>query len=238
MKYTLLFMLLGFFSLTVQSQFGDLLKKAKEVVTGDREDLDIAGGLKEALEVGVDEAVASLSQDGGYFQSPYKILLPKEARKVVSTVSKVPGFTNIEKDLTKKMNEAAELAARKASPIFIQAIKEMSFKDASQILMGNQDAATQYLERTSRKKLYEVFLPVIQSALDEVNARDLWKSAIDAYNKIPFQKKLNPNLDDHVNNEALDGLFGLITIKEQAIRQNIALRTSPLLREVFARQDQ
>ena len=103
--------------------------------------------------------------------------------------------------------------------------------------MGEQDAATRYLERTSSEALYGEFMPIIQAALDEVDARSLWKSAVSAYNKIPFQKKLNPDLDDHVNNKALEGMFGLIEKKEEGIRSDVGLRTSPLLKEVFAQQD-
>lgn len=219
------------------SQFGKLLDKAKAVIEGDEGALDIGGGLKEALEVGVDEAVSSLAQQNGYLESPYKILIPEDAAKVVSTVSKVPGFQNVEKDLINKMNEAAELAAKKAGPIFLEAIKQMSFSDAKNILMGEQDAATRYLERTSRDALYKEFMPVIAAALDEVNARDLWKSAVSAYNKIPFKKELNPDLDDHVNSKALDGMFSLVQKKEEGIREDVGLRTSPLLKSVFAEQD-
>lgn len=239
MRILLLLISLTLFSTNVShAQFGKLLDKAKSVLDGDVGDLDVAGGLKEALQVGVDEAVSSLSKEKGFLESPYKILIPEEASKVVSTVSKVPGFQNVEKDLINKMNEAAELAAKKAGPIFLNAIKQMSFEDATNILMGEQDAATSYLERTSSQALYAEFMPIIQAALDEVDARSLWKSAVSAYNKIPFQKKLNPELDDHVNNKALDGLFGLIEKKEEGIRGDIGLRTSPLLKEVFARQDQ
>ena len=220
-----------------QAQFGKLLDKAKTVVSGEDESLNIGGGLKEALEVGVNEAVESLSTENGYFGSPYKILIPEEARKIVSTVSKVPGFTNVERDLLAKMNEAAEIAAKKAGPIFFEAIKQMSFQDASNILMGESDAATRYLEKTSGKALSNEFMPVIQKALDEVNARSLWKSAVDAYNKIPFQKKMNPDLDDHVNTYALKGMFDLVEKKEAGIRNDVGLRTSPLLKEVFAKQD-
>lgn len=218
-------------------QFGKLLDKAKSVLKTDEGGLDIGGGLKEALKVGVDDAVTSLSAENGYLDSPFKVLIPEDARKVVSTVSKIPGFTNVETDLINKMNEAAELAAKKAGPIFLDAIKQMTIKDATNILMGEQDAATQYLEGTSRKALYAEFMPVIQNALDEVDARSLWTKAVSAYNKIPFQKKLNPDLDDHVNNKALDGMFGLVKEKEEGIRGDVGLRTSPLLKEVFAKQD-
>jgi len=218
-------------------QFGKYLDKAKSVISNDDSGIDIGSGLKEALQVGVDDAVSSLSQANGYLDSPFKVLIPEDAQKIVSTVSKVPGFTNVETDLINKMNEAAELAAKKAGPIFLDAIQKMTIQDATNILMGDQDAATVYLEKTSRSTLYSEFMPVIQNALDEVGARSLWTKTVNAYNKIPLQKKLNPDLDDHVNNKALDGMFSMVKEKEEGIRNNAGLRTSPLLREVFAKQD-
>ncbi len=216
------------------SQFGKVLNKAKEVVSGGSLSQDEAGrGLKEALKLGVGEAVTQLSATNGYLESPYKILLPEEAQSVVRRLKNVPGFENIEKDLVNKMNEAAEYAAKKATPIFTDAITTISFDDALKILSGKDDAATRYLENKSYQKLYEAFMPVIQEALDEVKARDLWRSAITAYNKIPLVRKTNPELDDHVNAKALSGLFGLIEHKEIGIRNNVDQRTSELLRKVF-----
>jgi len=238
MKTVFLFLLaITVSTLPSYGQFGKFIDKAKSVITNDEASLDIGSGLKEALRVGVDDAVSSLSQENGYLDSPFKVLIPEDAQKVVSTVTKVPGFTNVETDLINKMNEAAELAAKKAGPIFLEAIKEMTIKDATNILMGEQDAATIYLEGTSRNTLYKEFMPVIQNALDEVGARSLWSKTVNAYNKIPLQKKLNPDLDNHVNNKALDGMFSLVKEKEEGIRNNVGLRTSPLLKEVFAKQD-
>jgi len=220
------------------AQFGKLLDTAKEKITGESSDSgNIGQGLKEALEVGVDDAVKTLSATNGYLESPYKILIPEEARKVTSKVSKIPGFKNVEKDLVSKMNEAAEIAAKKASNIFIGSIKQMTFKDATNILMGEDDAATRYLENTSRQSLYKEFMPIIQASLDEVNARSYWTSVVEAYNKIPFVKKLNPELDDHVNDQALNGMFSLIQEKEEGIRNDKNLRVSPLLKDVFGRLD-
>ncbi|MBT8229059.1 MAG: DUF4197 domain-containing protein [Saprospiraceae bacterium] len=230
-------LMICFSPLTMQAQFGDLLNKAKKVLEKPGEELDISGGLKEALESGVNEAVTSLSTKDGYYASPYKVLIPDEAQKIISTVKKVPGFGNVEEDLIKKMNEAAEIAAKEATPIFVDAIRGMSFDDAKNILFGEENAATDYLEGQSRKSLYSKFLPVIQKSLDEVNAREYWNSVVSQYNKVPFVKKMNPALDDHVNEKALDGLFSLIEVKEKKIRTDIDQRTSPLLKDVFGQLD-
>lgn len=218
---------------------GKLKDKAEDVISGKSSlsQEQVGAGLKEALNIGIEEAVSFLSAKDGYLGSPYKILVPEEAQNVVSHLKNVPGFGDVEQQLEEKMNRAAELAVAKAQPIFVDAIKQLSFQDAMSLLMGEEDAATRYLERTTTKSLKEAFLPIVQQSLDEVNAREYWRTAVTAYNRIPFVKKTNPELDDHVTQKALVGLFGLVEKKERAIRDNADLRTTDLLRKVFAKQD-
>jgi len=218
------------------AQFKDLLNKATKAVAPMAEG-DVSMGLKQALEFGVNEAVDKLSAENGYLESPYKIIIPEEARYIITKVKMVPGFQDVEKQLIDKMNKAAEIAAKKATPIFVDAITSLTISDAMNILMGEKNAATTYLTKETRPALYTTFLPVIQSSLDEVNAREYWKTVINAYNNIPFVKKANPNLDDYVNNKALDGLFSLIEVKEAKIREDQSQRTTDLLKKVFAQQD-
>lgn len=222
-----------------QAQFGKILDKAKDKVGLDvpLSQEEAGNGLKEALNKGVGEAVDFLSAKDGYFASPYKILLPQEAQTVVKKLNAVPGFSNLEADLTERMNRAAEDAATKAKPIFVNAIKKMTFQDALNILTGNPDAATRYLEKTTFQPLYAEFKPIIQTSLDKVNARELWQTSVTAYNKIPLVTKTNPELDDHVTQMALKGLFSLVEKKEKNIRTDVGQRDSELLRKVFAKQD-
>ncbi len=243
-KKILPLLLLAFTFTAANAQFGKLMKEAKEKVNeikdgggaGLSQD-EVGKGLKEALNNGVGDAVNFLSAEDGYYKSAYKILLPEEAQKVTSKLKSVPGFSNVEANLVEKMNRAAEIAAVKAKPIFVSAIKNMSFKDAMNILMGENNAATSYLKSSTYKSLYSEFMPIIQSALDEVNAREYWKGAVTAYNKIPFVQKTNPELDDHVNRTALDGMFSLVQKKEEDIRGDVNLRNTDVLRKVFAKQD-
>jgi len=242
-SFLILALLLGF-NLDANAQFLDKLKKkvdkAESVLNSKGKRLgkdQVANGLKEALDNGVSTAVNTLSAKDGYLGSQYKILIPEEAQKVVSKVKHVPGFENVEKDLIIKMNEAAEIAAKKAAPIFKEAILSMSFDDAMNILTGEDDAATSYLKSKSYQSLYKEFMPVIVSALDEVNARDYWRNTVNAYNKLPLVKDVNPELDDHVNNSALNGMFSLIEKKEEGIRNNVDQRPTQLLKDVFAKQD-
>jgi hypothetical protein len=237
-----LFLLFAFLTApTANAQFNKVLNDAKEGVGklggGSLSQDEVGRGLKEALDKGVGEAVDFLSKKDGYFKSPYKILVPKEAQEVVTRLKVVPGFSNLEADLTERMNRAAEDAATRAKPIFVNAIKKMTFQDAMNILMGNPDAATRYLERTTYDALYGEFKPVVQTSLDKVNAREYWRGAVTAYNRLPLVEKTNPELDDHVTKMALTGLFGLVQEKEKKIRTDVGQRDSELLRKVFARQD-
>lgn len=223
----------------IKGALGKLKQQAQEVVKGETplSQEEVGEGLKEALDMGVGKAVSFLSAENGYLGSSYKILIPEEAQNVVSRLKSVPGFGDVEQKLEEKMNRAAELAVAKAKPIFVDAIKQLTFQDAMSLLMGDKDAATRYLERTTSQSLTAAFLPIIQQSLDEVNAREYWRTAVTAYNRIPLVQKTNPELDQHVTDKALAGLFGLVEVKELEIRDNPALRTSELLRKVFAKQD-
>jgi hypothetical protein len=198
---------------------------------------DIGNGLRSALEIGIGRGSDLLSQKGGYFNSAYKILLPAEARQVTDKLKVIPGFNKVEDIVLEKINAGAEDAAARAKPIFVSAIKQMTFTDAMNILMGDKNAATEYLKKTTYQQLYNEFNPIIINSLDKFEARKYWGDAVNTYNKIPFIKKVNPSLDEYVTNEALKGLFSMVEEKERGIRTNIGERTSDLLKKVFAKQD-
>lgn len=198
---------------------------------------EVSSGLKQALEIGIGKGADLLSQKDGYYKSAYKIMLPPEARKVADRLRNVPGFSSVEETVLEKINRGAEDAASRAKPIFVNAIRKMTFTDAMDILMGSKNAATDHLSRSTYDPLYQEFNPVIVSSLDKFDARKYWKDAVDVYNKIPFIEKANPDLDDYVTNEALKGLFSMVEKEELNIRTNISSRTTDLLKKVFAKQD-
>lgn len=205
----------------------------EKALTGD----DIGNGLKEALTLGIGKGSDVLSQKGGYFNSAYKILLPAEARQITDKLKFIPGFNKVEDIVLEKINAGAEDAAAKAKPIFVSAIKQMTITDALNILMGDKNAATEYLKRTTFQQLYNEFNPVIVTSLDKYDARKYWGDAVNTYNKIPLVKKANPSLDEYVTNQALNGLFSMVEEKERSIRTNTGERVTDLLKRVFAKQD-
>jgi hypothetical protein len=231
-------LILTFLTLLVSCTPRDLQNVLDAVTGAELTSAEVAGGLKEALNQGISKGVDILSQKDGYFKSQYKILLPEEARKVTDKLQNIPGFTDVENVILEKINRGAEDAAKKATPIFVSAIKAMTFNDAMNILMGEDNAATVYLQGTTTQQLYQEFNPVIVESLDKFNARQYWADAINAYNKLPFVEKVNPSLDDYVTNEALDGLFNMVQKEEKNIRENVSARTTELMRRVFAKQDQ
>ncbi|MBE99531.1 DUF4197 domain-containing protein [Flavobacterium coralii] len=198
---------------------------------------DIAAGLKEALDKGIDQQVTKLTQTDGFYKNQLvKILMPQELQKVDATLRKI-GLASLADEGIKLMNRAAEDAVKEATPIFVSAVKQMTFNDAKNILMGNDTAATSYLERTTTTQLYAKFNPVIKSSFDKVGANKIWNTIISKYNSVPLVDKVNPDLTDYVTNKALDGVFTMIAVEEKEIRNNINERTSVLLKRVFALQD-
>lgn len=197
----------------------------------------IGMGLKEALNLGISQGADKLSAKDGFLKGAYKILLPEEVQKVTNKLSGIPGFSNVEGEMIKLLNRAAEDAAKSAKPIFVSAIKQMTFADATNILMGSNDAATTYLRKSTFDQLYRAFQPKVVKSLDRVKANKYWGDVIGKYNSIPFVTKVNPDLNDYVTQQALVGLFGMVEKKELGIRKNVSERKTDLLKKVFAKQD-
>lgn len=199
--------------------------------------VDIASGLKEALNKGITQQVSKLTAvDGFYKNEAVKILMPAELQKVDATLRKI-GLSSLADEGIKVLNRAAEDAVKEATPIFVSAVKNMSFTDAKNILLGNDSAATSYLQGSTTTALYGKFNPVIKSSFEKVGADVIWKNIINKYNTIPLVKKVNPDLTDYTTNQALAGVFKMIAVEEKDIRTNINARTTPLLQKVFAMQD-
>lgn len=198
---------------------------------------DIAAGLKEALNNGITKQVSKLTATDGFFKNEaVKILLPTELQKVDKTLRNI-GLSSLADEGLKVLNRAAENAVKEATPIFVDAVKSMTFTDARNILLGNDNSATFYLQNTTSDALYGKFSPVVQSSLSKVGADKVWTNIITKYNTIPLVTKVNPDLKDYVTNEAMKGVFKMVGVEEKEIRTNLSARSSDLLKRVFALQD-
>ncbi|MDP5060516.1 MAG: DUF4197 domain-containing protein, partial [Maribacter sp.] len=178
----------------------------------------IANGLKEALDQGIEKQVSKLTQTDGFYKNELvKILLPEDLQKVDKTLRDI-GLSNLADEGLKVLNRAAEDAVSEATPIFVNAVKEMSFADAKNILLGSNDAATTYLETKTTSELYAKFNPVINNSFKKVGADQIWNSIITKYNAIPLTNNINPDLTDYVTGEALAGVYKMIAVEEEEIR--------------------
>jgi hypothetical protein len=213
-------------------------RSVTDVVNANRPltDTEVAGGLKEALSIGITKGATTASQVDGYNKnSLIRIAFPQDVKKVETTLRAIGMGSQVD-NFVLSLNRAAEDAAQQAKPIFLGAIKKLTIKDVWGILTGGKDAATQFLMRTTSEELKVAFTPKIQASLDKVNATKYYSDVMGAYNSIPLVQKVNPDLTGYATQKAIDGLFVLVAQEEANIRQNPVARTTDLLRRVFAKQ--
>jgi hypothetical protein len=231
----IIFSLMAFslFSCAEMQQVMDQLPQ----VTGVLSQAEIGNGLKEALNNGITKQVTKLTATDGFLKNEaVKILLPSELQVVDKKLRQI-GLSSLADEGLKVLNRAAEDAVKEASPIFVDAVKQMTFNDAKNILMGNESSATTYLQNTTSTALYAKFNPVIKNSFAKVGADKVWNNIITKYNSIPLVNKVNPDLTDYTTNKAMEGVFKMIAVEEGNIRTNLNARSSDLLKKVFALQD-
>jgi hypothetical protein len=228
----------------------ELMQIAQQTTSGNQPltTNQIAGGLKEALIVGVTNSSNILGVSDGYFKDELvKILLPPEADVLVKNIGRIPGGDQLLNDVLLKINRAAENAAKDAKPIFVNSIKSMTITDAVGILKGGDNAATNYLHKTTYNQLFNLYKPKIKASVDRKLAGDIstlqaWNTLVSKWNGVSKSivgqlAGLTPvevNLENYLTNKALDGLFLKISDEEKKIRKNPLARTSDLLKRVFA----
>ena len=219
----------------VDAGFQDWLKEAARKLGGEKglSDDEIVNGLKQALEIGTSNAVKTVSQTNGYFKNPrIRIPLPENVKKVEKLL-RAAGFGRRVDEFELSMNRAAERAAPEAKTIFWDAIKQMSFADARQILDGSDDAATQYFQVKTEGRLQKIFKPITHQAMSEVGVTHSYQSIDNKIKTIPFADQMSFDLDQYVTDKALSGLYLMLAEEEKKIRQDPAARVTDLLKKVF-----
>ena len=221
---------------TLNAGFMDSIKDAIKSM-GKKEGLtetDIVDGLKEALQIGTANAVSLTSKTDGYYKNPYiKIPLPEDVQKVEKLL-RATGFGQKVDDFELSMNRAAERAAPEAKSIFWDAIKQMTFTDARDILDGRDNEATLYFKDKTSSRLSEIFKPITHQAMSEVGVTSTYQTLDAKVKSIPFADKMSFDLDQYVTDKALEGLFFMLAEEEKNIRNNPTARVTDLLKKVFA----
>lgn len=195
---------------------------------------EAGGGIKDALSQGLVNAVLKLNKEDGFFKDAlYKVLLPPDAKKIENTLRDLGMNKMVDKAIL-QINRAAEDAAGYAKPIFVDAIKSMTISDAIGLIKNGDTSATHFFRVKTTDKLIAAFSPVIKTSLDKLDATKFYADMVNTYNNFPTTfKKINPDLPSFVTGKATDALFDLVAKEEQNIRQNIAARTTDLLKKVF-----
>lgn len=210
----------------------------KKLGLGKRNELSdekITSGLKEALQVGTDNAVRSTGRPDGYFgNEAIKVLMPEKLRTLEKGLRAI-GYGPDVDEFVLSMNRAAERAAPHAKAIFWDAILELSFEDARQIFSGGDTAATDYFRDKTTDKLVGAFTPVIEEAMDEVGVTRQYNQLVGRARAIPFLKSELLDINEYVVSKALDGLFYVLAEEERKIRKDPAARITELLKEVFGK---
>ena len=237
------FLIVTLFALTTvgysQKKSGGLLGGVKDAINkvkgGSSSSLsndEIVQGLREALSVGATNSSNKISVADGFFKdAAIKILLPQQVQKVEKKM-RLLGMGKMVDNAVLSMNRAAEDASKSAAPIFLDAIKKMSFTDALNILRGTDTAATGYLRKTTTNPLTDAFRPVIQASLAKVDATKYWKDVFSVYNKFS-NEPVNTDLNAYVTEKALYGIFFYVAEEEKKIRKDPAARATDILKKVF-----
>lgn len=196
----------------------------------------ISSGLKEALSIGVTDGVKKLALTDGFLKNEaVKILMPEKLRKVDMTLRSV-GLGSLADEGVKLLNRAAEDAVTEAAPIFTNAITSMTITDAKNILLGSNNAATNYLQSKTQSQLFTAFQPKVKASLGKVGADAVWKNLISKYNTFTGQS-VTTDLNEYVTTETINGVFKMVADKENGIRNTPAMRTTSILQKVFGAQD-
>jgi hypothetical protein len=222
------------FSVPAHAQLDEIEKRMGVNVGPGLSESKVASGLKQALQVGSENAVKIVGKPNGYFgNEAIKIGMPKDLHLLESGMREI-GFGPKIDEFILSMNRSAEAAAPAARKIFIDAIFAMTFEDAKRILSGDNTAATEYFKQKTTGHLTDAFTPVVKKTMQENGVARQYDALTEQYKNIPFAKSQSLDIDHYVVSKALDGLFYELGEQEKQIRTNPAARTTDLLKEVFS----
>lgn len=195
-------------------------------------ELEMAMGLKDALSQGLFKGFNAFADPNG--NPLVRFVFPGEAEKIEKTLRDI-GFDKVINQVTGKFTKAMSSAVAVSKPLFFDAIKNMSIKDAAKILVtDNTHAATDYFKQEMKPGLMTAFRPIVDSTIKTEGADREWSSITNVYNKIPFiNKPLESNLTDFISARVIDLMFVMVANEEEQIRTKYELRKTDLMKKVF-----
>lgn len=195
-------------------------------------ELEMALGLKDALSQGLFKGLDAFADPNG--NPLVRFAFPGEAEKIEKTLRDL-GFDKAINQVTGKFTRAMSSAVKVAKPLFFDAVKKMTIKDAAKILVtDNTHAATDYFKTAMKPGLMTAFRPIVDSTIKAEKADEEWRGITGIYNSIPFiNKPLENNLTDFVSARVIDLLFLMVANEEEQIRSKYELRKTDMMRKVF-----
>jgi len=249
LKHRVAALIISLFLFTGCAELTNILQTAsavQELTEG-----DIVSGLKEALKVGAKNAADRLSSEDGYYgDMSVKIPLPDEARVIVENIGRIPGGEQLLENVILSINRAAEDAAREVAPIFVGSVTQMTIADGYNILHGADNAATEYLRKTTWNELYSLYGPKISTSTNKeiiagISAQESWTTLTEKWNivansiagRLAGFKPVTTDLDNFLTRKALEGMFLKLEGEELKIRKEVSARVTPILQKVFGTLD-
>jgi len=194
---------------------------------------DAASGIRAALERGAIAAVALLGKPDGFLgNEKVRIGLPG-ALADAAKLLRATGQQKKVDELITAMNRAAEAAIPEAKALLVQAAKNVSVKDALQIVRGGDTAVTDFFARNTREPLGAKFLPIVTKPTQKVSAAEKYNAVAARAAKFGLVKDEDANVQQYVTRRALDGLYLMIAEEERNIRQDPVGTGSAILKKVF-----
>lgn len=195
---------------------------------------DQVGSLKQALTQGAQTAVKNLAQPDGFLgNDKVRIPLPDNLKKVDAAMRQF-GMGKYADELTTTMNRAAEAAVPEAQTLLVGAISKMTVTDATNILNGKEDAATQYFRSSTEAALAGKFQPIVARSMQKVKLTDKYNQFASKGAQFGLVDPKDANLNDYITRKAMDGLFIMMAEQEKTIRANPLQATGNLAKKVFS----
>ena len=213
-----------------------LLSTTGNSTLGSMSQTELGKAVKELLQVSADNSLAKLGVTDGFFRNTeVKIPFPQSLKKVEDKLRQV-GFSNQVDQSTEKLNRSAEDAATGVKEIFKTAITQMTINDALGIILGNEDAATEYMKKTTTSAITSKVSSVVAKSNEKIKLASYWTPLATKYNAVMALtggSQVSTDLTQYVTEKAVAGIFKIMAKEEKEIRTKTSAQTSSLLRTVF-----
>ncbi len=183
-----------------------------------------------------DSALDQLAQPGAFYgDEAIRIGLPIIGKKRGGLLGSILGAgrkLGILDGVTRRINDAAGIAAGEAKPIFRDAINDLSIADAPGII-SKGDGGTRYLRSSANDTLQGKLSPLVDRALEELGVYGEFEKLSSQHRFISAAGLNREGINRSVTDQGLDGIFSYIGKEERAFRKNPLGDVGKALGDIF-----